>query len=169
VPATFFLVGSRIVFWPAGARAAAGAGVIGNHTWSHPHLLRLRPNLVERQLRWTQLRILQATRRLPALFRPPYEQANARVDRIARTLGLVDVRWSIDSGDSLSGASATAVVRHVLATARPGAIVLLHDSHAWDPAVVAALARGLRALRLKPVTLTTMLELDPPRGRAACR
>jgi peptidoglycan/xylan/chitin deacetylase (PgdA/CDA1 family) len=143
--------------------------VLGNHTWSHPHLLRLRPALVSRQLQWTQVRILQTTRRLPAVFRPPYEQANPRVDRIARSLGLVDVRWSVDSGDSLPTASAGAVARTVLQAVRPGSIVLLHDSHSWEPQVVAALAAGLRRLHLKPVTLTTLLELDPPTSRAACR
>jgi peptidoglycan/xylan/chitin deacetylase (PgdA/CDA1 family) len=168
-PATFFLVGSRIRFWPAGARAAARGGALGNHTWSHPHLLRLTPALVQRQLRWTQVQILETTRDLPAVFRPPYEQANGRIDRIARTLGLVDVRWSVDSGDSSPRASASSVIRAVLASVRPGSIVLLHDAHAWNSAVVRAIVRGLHARRLRPVTLPTLLELDPPTTRAACR
>jgi peptidoglycan-N-acetylglucosamine deacetylase len=168
-PATFFLVGSRVRFWPAGARAAAHAGALGNHTWSHPHLLRLEPKLIQRELRTTQVQILETTRELPAVFRPPYEQANARVDGIARTLGLVDVRWSVDSGDSARGATAGAVVRAVLAAVRPGSIVLLHDGHAWNPTVVREIVRGLHERRLRPVTLPTLLELDPPAGRAACR
>jgi peptidoglycan-N-acetylglucosamine deacetylase len=169
VRATFFLVGNRIAFWPQGARAAARAGVLGNHTWSHLRLPRLRPQLVERQLRWTQVQILETTRQLPAVFRPPYEQASARIDRIARTLGLVDVRWSVDSGDSARGASAAGVVRSVLGAVRPGSIVLLHDAHTWNPGVVGAIVRGLHARRLRPVTLPTLLELDPPVAHDACR
>src|SRR5712691_1843684 len=33
--ATFFDVGNRLALWPAGARAAARIGELGNHTWSH--------------------------------------------------------------------------------------------------------------------------------------
>jgi len=169
VPATFFLVGSRIVFWPQGARAAALAGALGNHTWTHPHLRRLRPALVARQLRWTQTEVLETTRKLPAVFRPPYEEADMTIDRIARTLGLLDVRWSIDSGDASAGATPSSVARTVLAGVRPGSIVLLHDAHAWTPAAVRAIVRGLRVRHLRPVTVPTLLELDPPTGRAACR
>jgi peptidoglycan/xylan/chitin deacetylase (PgdA/CDA1 family) len=167
-PATFFLVGSRIRYWRDGVRAAAFAGDLGNHTWTHPHLLRLRPAAVARQLRLTQLEIVGATRRLPAVFRPPYEQANRRIDRIARSLGLLDVRWNVDSGDSARGASPRAVVRTVLTRARPGSIVLLHDSHPWTAGLVPALVRGLRARHLRPVALTTLLELDPPAAGGRC-
>jgi peptidoglycan/xylan/chitin deacetylase (PgdA/CDA1 family) len=165
-PSTFFVVGRRIRFWTSGARAAARAGALGNHTWSHPHLLRLGAAAVTRQLRWTQLEILKATGEIPPLFRPPYEQANRRVDLIARSLGLLDVRWNVDSGDAVPGASPAAVVRTVVSQARPGSIVLLHDSHPWTAAIVPAMVRGLRARRLRPVTITTLLEHDPP-ARAA--
>jgi peptidoglycan/xylan/chitin deacetylase (PgdA/CDA1 family) len=168
-PATFFLVGSRIALWPAGARAAATAGALGNHTWNHPHLQRLKPTAVRQQLSTTQFAILRSTRKLPALFRPPYEQASRREDRVARSLGLLDVRWNVDSGDAVAGASAAGVAKTVLRSVRPGSIVLLHDAHAWNPAVVKAIVRGLRARRLRPVTVPTLLELDPPAGRARCR
>jgi peptidoglycan-N-acetylglucosamine deacetylase len=167
-PATFFLVGNRVPLWPQGARAAARAGTLGNHTWSHPHLARLTPRAVERQLQATQIQILETTRQLPAVFRPPYEESTPRIDRIARTLGLVDVRWSVDSGDA-TGVRPSAIVRNVLEAVRPGSIVLLHDAHPWNPGVVRALVRGLRARRLRPVTLPTLFELDPPTTRAGCR
>jgi peptidoglycan/xylan/chitin deacetylase (PgdA/CDA1 family)/prolyl-tRNA editing enzyme YbaK/EbsC (Cys-tRNA(Pro) deacylase) len=167
-PATFFQVGSRIKTWPAGARAAAGAGELGNHTWSHPHLPRLRPRAIRRQLQWTQVTIVETTRRVPAVFRPPYEQGGRRVDAIGRGLGLLDVRWTIDSGDSRRGATASSVVREVLSHVRPGAIVLLHDSHAWTPVAARAIVTGLRARHLRPVTVTTLLERDPPARRDHC-
>ena len=167
-PATFFLVGNRIPFWPTGARAAALAGTLGNHTWSHPHLRRLKPRGVQHQLQTTQMQILETTRQLPAVFRPPYEESTRRIDRIAQTLGLVDVRWSVDSGDR-TGARPAAIVRNVLAAVRPGSIVLLHDAHPWNPGVVRAIVRGLHARRLRAVTLPTLFELDPPTTRGRCR
>ncbi len=167
-PATFFLVGERVKTWPDGAQAAATAGEVGNHTWSHPHLTRLRTGAIRRQLRWTQLEILEATRRVPALFRPPYEQAGRRIDLIGRDLGLVDVRWTIDSGDSRKGAAPDRVVHAVLARVRPGAIVLLHDAHPWTASAARAIVAGLRARHLRPVTVTTLLERDPPRLHDRC-
>jgi peptidoglycan/xylan/chitin deacetylase (PgdA/CDA1 family) len=165
-PATFFVVGSRIQFWPEGARADARAGVLGNHTWSHPHLRRLKPGDVRSELWRTQVQVVETTRQLPAVFRPPYEQANRRIDRIAKTLNMVDVRWNVDSGDAARGATPAAVVSTVLAQARPGAIVLMHDLHPWSGAAAAAIVLGLRARHLRPVTVPTLLELDPPRQLA---
>jgi peptidoglycan/xylan/chitin deacetylase (PgdA/CDA1 family) len=164
--ATFFVVGNRIPYWPEGARADARVGVLGNHTWSHAHLRKLRPAAVMRELRWTQVEVVETTRQLPAVFRPPYEQASRRIDRIAKTLGMVDVRWNIDSGDAARGATPAAVVRTVLEQVRPGSIVLLHDLHPWSGAAAAAIVRGLRAQRLRPVTVPTLLQLDPPRQLA---
>lgn len=161
-PATFFLVGSRVRYWPDGARAAATAGALGNHTWSHPHLRKLRPGVVRRELQRTQTEIVSVTRAVPAVFRPPYEEATPRDDRIGRGLNLLDVRWSVDSGDSRRGSSALATARAVGAAVRPGSIVLLHDSHAWTAEAVRLILGRLHARRLHPVTVPTLLERDPP-------
>lgn len=112
-------------------------------------------------------RILAVTQNLPALFRPPYEQAGGRVDRIARGLNLLDVRWNVDSGDAYPGATAGGVARAVAETVRPGSIVLLHDAHPWTPRAVRLILRSLTRQHLRPVTLQTLLELDPPGGRCA--
>src|ERR671937_2005303 len=52
--ATFFVIGSRVGLFPAGARAAARIGVLGNHTWSHPHLRGLSLDDARRELVETQ-------------------------------------------------------------------------------------------------------------------
>ncbi|MCZ4498833.1 MAG: polysaccharide deacetylase, partial [Marmoricola sp.] len=55
VPATFFLVGSRIKSAPAAGRLVQRSGFgIGNHTWSHPQLTRLSDAAVKGQLRRTR-------------------------------------------------------------------------------------------------------------------
>jgi peptidoglycan/xylan/chitin deacetylase (PgdA/CDA1 family) len=98
----------------------------------------------------------------PRLFRPPYGVGTPAETAAVHALGLVDVRWSVDSLDSRPGANARNVVRNVTAELRPGAIVLLHDVHPWT---VAALPRILRALRrrgLTPVTIPELVALDPP-------
>ena len=162
---TFFVVASRLRYWSAAARAAARVGMLGNHTWDHPHLARLRPAAVMTELRRAQNEIASRTGQWTPYFRPPYEEATRAVERAARVLGLVDVRWSVDSGDSLPGATAARTIARATAGLRPGAIVLLHDAHPWTPAATRAIVRAIRRRHLKPVTLARMLTLDPPRGR----
>jgi peptidoglycan-N-acetylglucosamine deacetylase len=167
-PATFFLVGERVAVWPAGARADAAAGALGNHTWSHAHLRLLRTAAVRRQLLWTQVEVTHATRKVPALFRPPYEQANVRIDGVVRQLNLLDVRWDVDTRDAFAGATSASTVTTALTTVRAGSIVLLHDSHPWTAAAAVAIVRGLRTRHLRPVTVTALLERDPPSAGSRC-
>jgi peptidoglycan-N-acetylglucosamine deacetylase len=161
--ATFFVIGSRAVGRPDLVRAESQLGAVGNHTWTHPRLVSLARRDVIRQLLRTQAAIVRATGGVrPLLFRPPYGVGTPAETAAVHALGLVDVRWSLDSLDSRPGATAGAVAREVVAGLRPGAIVLLHDIHPWT---VAALPRILRAVRrhgFTPVTIPELVALDPP-------
>jgi peptidoglycan-N-acetylglucosamine deacetylase len=162
-PATFFVVGSRTAARPDLVRAESLRGVVGNHTWTHPRLASLDRRDVIQQLLRTQAAIVRATGGVrPVLFRPPYGIGTPAEAAAVRALGLVDVRWSVDSLDSRPGATPASVVRNVVAGLRPGAIVLLHEIHPWT---VAALPRILHALRRRgftPVTIPELVALDPP-------
>ena len=173
--ATFFVVGSRVGIWPSAVRAASRVGVVGNHTWSHPHLARLSPGVVRSELERTQWILRRMLGSVPRLFRPPYEQATPAQDRLVRSLSLLDVRWSVDSGDSRVGARPGGVVRAVKRRLRPGAVVLLHDPHPWTPAVARTLIRVARKNGLRLVTVPELLARQPPsrhqltaRGVARC-
>jgi peptidoglycan-N-acetylglucosamine deacetylase len=161
--ATFFVVGSRVVAWPGIVRAEERQGAVGNHTWTHPRLASLTRRDVVRELLRTQAAVVRATEGVrPLLVRPPYGVGTPAEAAAARALGLVDVRWSVDSLDARPGATAASVARTVSAGLRPGAIVLLHDIHPWT---VTALPRILRAVRrrgLTPVAIPELVALDPP-------
>jgi peptidoglycan-N-acetylglucosamine deacetylase len=161
--ATFFDVGSRVPVWPAAVRAETKAGVVGNHTWSHPRLASLGRRAVVRELLRTQAAVVRAgDGERPLLFRPPYGVGTPTEALAVHALGLVDVRWSVDSRDAIPGATPASIVRTVAAGLIPGAIVLLHDNH---PATLAALPRILRIVRrrhLTPVTVPELVALDPP-------
>src|SRR5438876_8229057 len=73
--ATFFEVGNRVGTWPAGARASARVGELGNHTWSHARLVSLSLRDAWRELAWTQDAIGRVAGSVPRLFRPPYAEA----------------------------------------------------------------------------------------------
>lgn len=167
-PATFFLVGNRIALWRADARAAAAYGAVGDHTWSHALLTVLPRKQIERQLTWTRQALEKKLGVTTRLFRPPYESANAKVETVVRSLGMLDVRWNVDSGDSRVGATPNQVVREILSGVRPGAIVLLHDMHPWTAEVVRRLLSVTRTRHLRPVTVPRLLNADPPGRNENC-
>lgn len=167
-PATFFLVGNRVPLWLSAARAEAAFGAVGNHTWSHPQLPRLRPRRLRTELLWTQDELSRRLGVRARLFRPPYEEADRRVDRLVRSLGLLDVRWNVDPGDARRDARPGPVARRVVRALRPGAIVLLHDAHPWTARVVRVVLAAARRRHLRPVTVPELVEHDPPLPGRSC-
>jgi len=156
--ATFFLVGNRIRFWPRLPAAEAALGAVGDHTWSHADLTRL-----PRRAARTEIdRPLAALRSRIRLFRTPYGRDPAWLGRYLAARGMLEIRWSADSGDYVPRSTAAAIVRRLAPKLRPGAIVLLHDIH---PAAVQALPRLLaliRARHLRAVTVPELLRADTP-------
>lgn len=160
--ATFFLVGNRVTIWPDAARAAVRVGELGNHTWSHPRLPTLTGAQIRAELASTQRTIARVVGSVPRLFRPPFEESTPQVELIARSLGLLDVRWSSDTGDSQPGTPTRIVLQRALAAVRPGAIILLHDPHPDTATVAAAVLRAARRRRLAAITVSALLAREPP-------
>lgn len=156
--ATFFVVGNRIRFWPSLPAAEAAAGAVGDHTWSHADLTRLPRAAARREIE----RPLAAIGGRVRLFRTPYGRDPAWLGRYLAALGMLEIRWTVDSNDYLPHATAAKIVKRIAGALRPGAIVLLHDI---QPAAVRALPRILALLRarhLQPVSVPELLRRDPP-------
>jgi peptidoglycan-N-acetylglucosamine deacetylase len=160
--ATFFVVGSRVGLFRDGARAAARVGVLGNHTWSHPHLRALSIGDARWELVETQRAVGRVVGSAPRLFRPPFDEADPAHDLLARELNLLDIRWSVDGGDTRLGVTPASVLRTVRAGLRPGAIVLLHDLHPWTRVVVRRVLRTAHRRGLRAVTIPELLRRQPP-------
>jgi len=167
-PATFFLVGNRISLWYPDARAAAAYGSVGDHTWSHALLTDLPRRRIVRQLTWTLGALHTKLGTTTRLFRPPYDRVDPTVESVVRSLGMLDVRWNVDSGDSQPGATPNRAVREILSTIKPGAIVLLHDAHPWTAEVVRRVLSVTRTRHLRPVTVSRLLTIDPPGPHENC-
>lgn len=161
--ATFFLVGRNV--GPRAAQVGAevrSSAAFGIHTWSHPVLTDLPRAQIAKQIVRTRGAIFAATGKNPHLFRPPYGDHNALVDEIARRLGLVEVLWSIDSGDS-QGKNWRGIGREVLNNVRPGSIILMHDNRGQTVrALKYLILPGLKKRGFIPVTVPELLVLDPP-------
>ena len=162
--ATFFLVGRNLARWPRLPRAELERGVVGDHTWTHPYLTRLAPPEMDSEIARTQAAVARATRAPVRLFRPPYGFRDAAIDREARRLGMLDVLWSVDSGDSYPppGASAGTIVRTLARLVRPGSILLMHENRRQTMSALPAVLRALRARGFRAVTVPELLAFDPP-------
>jgi len=162
--ATFFLVGRNLARWPGLPRAELRLGVVGDHTWTHPFLTRLATSDMDAEIARTKAALARATGAVVRLFRPPYGFRDAAVDREASRLGMLDVLWSLDSGDSYPppGASAGKIVRTLARRVRPGSIVLMHENLRQTMDALPAVLRRLQARGLRSVTVPELLALDPP-------
>jgi peptidoglycan/xylan/chitin deacetylase (PgdA/CDA1 family) len=166
--ATFFLIGNRLRYWPRAARADESVGTVGNHTWSHPHLPALPRRRVWLELARTQWAIKATTGSKPRIFRAPYEQHSPMTDAVASSLGLLQVLWSVDSGDDARDGRASGVVRTVVAGLHPGAIILMHDIHPWTLRALPQILAAIRLRGLRAVTVPELLALQPPAPTQHC-
>ena len=158
VPATFFMVGSRVKTARSAARKVAKAGfVVGNHSWSHPHLTRLSDGAIRTEMRRTTSWLRRVGIAPTDLMRPPYGDINARVRSDVHALGMVPVLWDVDS-DDWRGGSAREIARTILRQLRPhrSNIVLQHDGVRNSPASVAAVPTVIRVARHRGYCFTSL-------------
>ncbi|SHG76276.1 polysaccharide deacetylase family protein [Streptoalloteichus hindustanus] len=147
--ATFFNIGYNEEANPDLLRATVAAGMwLGNHSWSHPHLTKVDPAELTKQLAETQRVTREIVGQTPTLFRPPYGDTNAAVEAEARRQGMAQVMWTVDTWD-WAGVSTEKIVK-AASTAKAGGIILMHDGHRNTLAAVVPIVRDLRARGLCP-------------------
>jgi peptidoglycan-N-acetylglucosamine deacetylase len=154
VPATFFEVGREVASHPWAARQVARSFAVGDHTWDHVPMGRLR---------WAQQ--LDQTRTRAALFRPPYESWDRQTVGVMRVERKLMVLWDVDSRD-WTRPGVRRIVSNVVPRVRPGSIVLLHDGGGvrWQTyAALPVIVHALRARGFRFVTVPRMMQVAPPR------
>ena len=159
--ATFFLVGKSIRAYPSLARLEKAVAAVGDHTMTHPFLPGLSQSAMAAEIGDAKTLIEQSAQQPVGLFRPPYGSRTPAIDAEARSLGLLEVLWTVDSRDSL-GANYAGIERNVIAGLHPGSIILMHENRGQTiralPVIFAALARD----HLRAVTLPALVADDPP-------
>ncbi len=153
VKATFFVTGENVQRYPFLAQAIVRAGhELANHSYHHPHLIKLSVAQMTEELASTQEAIAAVTGQAPRYFRPPYGEYSADLMRVAHSLGLSTVMWTAGGGDyaSLSG---EALKAKVLRQADSGGIILLHEG---VPGTIRILPQTSEALAQRGFTLTSV-------------
>lgn len=171
IPATFFLLGANAERNPAMVRRIVEEGhEVGNHSWSHPNLRTLAPELQEQEISATDA-VLRALGASPAYLRPPYGNFDAHTLEIAHNLGVDVILWSMDSHDWKRLPQDYAKLRSTRGTQYDSGdlkgIFLFHDTHKSTvddlPRIIAnLLAGGCR--RFVTVSDYLAAALDPEPG-----
>lgn len=164
VRATFFMIGRHVERFPETARRVVAAGhEVGNHSYSHPIYLYRSPGETRRQLERAQDVITDTTGVTPKFARPPCGVRTPAYFRAAQRFGLRTVQWDV-AGFDWKRRSGQRIAKRVLAKARAGSIILLHDGdsegkqHRHETvAALPLIVDGLRLLGLGIVPLSELL------------
>lgn len=157
VRASFFDIGSNVRRYPALVKRQADEGhTVGNHTYNHPSLTLVSDDAITREITSTNDAIQAITGRKPRYLRPPNGAINAHVATLVGAQGMTSVLWSVDTRD-WAGRNVDIIYNRIIAGARPGSIIILHDIHRTSVETVARSVDKLRTQGYEFVTLDDML------------
>lgn len=181
IKATFFIGGKWMLSHRDRAQQLMADGLfeVANHAWAHRNLRHLSGRALTDEVRNVQLAYeqvrddlaakqcigmdgrtpaaQQAPRRL-GLFRFPFGACSPEALAEVASQGLLPIQWDVSSGDPAVGLPPTTMAQNVLASVRPGSIVLFHaNGRGWS--TEAALPAIVSALRAKGYEFTTVTEL----------
>ncbi len=188
VKATFFVIGLEAQKFPSIAQRIYAEGhEIGNHTFTHPDISVISPQLMKLELNLTERLFASQVGIKTVLFRPPYsvDQEPDTADQvrpleITQNLGYITIGNRIDPNDWRTNPlkSAEEIAEEVFQHLPPcssvdfrcGSILLLHDGGGDRRATVAALpliidgirARGLELVPVSQLLGKTRAEIMPP-------
>ncbi len=163
IHATFFVIGKNVVDHPEILQRAVREGhEIGNHTWSHPSLGKMRDDKVRAELQKTDDAIRAAIGIRPVLMRPPYGSITARQKQwIYAEFGYRTILWDVDPLDWKRPGPAVVTSRIVRET-RPGSIILSHDIHPGTIKAMPATFDQLQEKGFKFVTVSELIAMGKP-------
>ena len=182
-PATFFMGGRWALSHEQRAMQLLADPLfeVGNHTWDHADLdgadaakVALEIDRTETVLRDLRARIARSCPAAGALaptglFRFPYGACSPESLAATASLGQTAVQWDVVSGDP-SGIGATAMAKHVIASVRPGSIVVMHANgrgkHTGE--ALKTIIPKLRAAGYRFVTVGQLLAAGTAQTSAVC-
>jgi peptidoglycan/xylan/chitin deacetylase (PgdA/CDA1 family) len=146
VRATFFVIGERLRRESDAARALVAAGhMLANHSDTHPRsaMWRAGPGMAARELNGAgeALRVQGGEARW---FRAPVGHKSPCLHPVLKKHGSRLISWTVGGRDGWRP-DPKPVVRRVLAAARPGAIIMLHEGRPHSVETILAVVDALLA------------------------
>jgi peptidoglycan/xylan/chitin deacetylase (PgdA/CDA1 family) len=160
--ATFCVVGYMVQASPEQVKRAVSLGSeIASHTWNHSDIRYMSASSLLSDVTRVSDAIEAAAGVRPVFLRPPYGNRNSSTDATLGSAGMSVLWWSVDTEDWKTRSSYTTYSR-VIAGAKDGAIILMHDSQgstasAMELAVPELINRGIQL-----VTVSEMLTYSKP-------
>jgi peptidoglycan-N-acetylglucosamine deacetylase len=130
VHATFFLVGRAVAAYPSVVRREVRDGdAVGNHTWSHTHMILMDAAQVRGSLAKTDDAIYRAADVHTRIMRPPFGARDWLVLDQARRLGYTPVMWSVPLARDWEEPPAQTIADRIVPYVQDGSIIVLHDGN----------------------------------------
>ncbi len=149
IQATFFCIGRNVEAHPELSRRIVDEGhLIGNHSFNHSWTLTFnRSHGLAAEFGKAADTIHCITGVKPTLLRPPVGLTNPHFPRAMKQLGSTVIGWDVRPLDTAR--SAKKVIRHVLAKAKDGSIIVLHDGGSPPEKVLEIVTAVVKELRLR--------------------
>jgi peptidoglycan/xylan/chitin deacetylase (PgdA/CDA1 family) len=139
--ATFFCIGKNIQRYPEIFQRIIHEGhAVGNHTWNHAHAFQVSKNAYLQEVEDTDLLIKSG------LFRPPYGKLTWSLYRSLQKSHQL-VMWDVLSGDFDLQISGEVCAQRVIHYARPGSVIVFHDSQKAWPRLQVALPKVINHIQ----------------------
>lgn len=161
--ATFFVVGQNVeLHSDILQKEIVDGDEIGNHTFSHPNLMKLSFEGQADEINKNQEEIYNKVGITPNLFRPPYSRCHTSLcDKLYNKKGMVTVLWGLCFEQ---GKESDPVKRAdwIIKKTKPGDIIVMHDGRLnRDNSVIGAekIVEKLSEEGYKFVTISEMLKM----------
>jgi polysaccharide deacetylase family sporulation protein PdaB len=162
IDATFFLIGSRAELFPDVVKRMVSEGhIVGNHTMTHPNILKLNKEQTKKNIRDAEKVLAKLTGYKPSLFRSPYGSLDSQKIKEIAALKYKVIAWNVDSLDWKS-LTEEQVMYNILENVREGSIILQHSSGSEEEdltGTVGALPRIIEVLEKEGYEFVTIPEL----------
>lgn len=124
--ATFFVLGNKVKIYKDTIKESISNGnEIGNHSYNHKWLSRLKSDDIKKQINKTQDILKKEVNYTPILLRPTYGSVNKK---IRNNTNLEIVLWNVDTLDWKIKSSKKIADRSLLQI-KDRSIILMHDTH----------------------------------------
>lgn len=155
VPATFFCIGRNAAADPGAIVRLKAAGFeVENHSWDHALQTRLSYDAIREEITKTEA-VLGPTK----YSRPPDGYYNSTVRKAVASLGMLLVRYDVDSRD-WQHQEIPRILDRIKTLVRPGSIILMHDGggdRSQTAAAIPLVVAWLRSQGYSFVTVDQML------------
>ncbi len=159
IHATFFMVGENVAHYRDVAERVLTEGhEVGNHTYSHPHLLNMTYGTLLDEMLGCEDVLFTLSEYKPHLFRPPEGLVDKDVISIADKLEYSVILWNVDTRDWANTPS-DKIVENVIKNTDSGDIILMHDYIGYNSPTPEALRKYIPILLKKGFKFVTVSEL----------